>query len=54
MVPVLVPMVMFAGCVPEQMVWFDDTAPATGVGFTETVTTAELTAVQTPLVTTAR
>ena len=28
MVPVLVPIVIFEGCVPEQMVWFDDTAPA--------------------------
>ncbi len=52
-VPVFPVKVIFAGEVPEQIVWFPLTVPATEVVFTVTVTTLEFTEGQTPLVTTA-
>ena len=52
-VPVLPVKVIFAGEVPEQIVWFPLTVPAKEVGFTVTVTTPEFIEGQTPLVTTA-
>ncbi len=52
-VPILPVRVIFAGEVPEQIVWFPLTVPATEAGLTVTVTTPELTEAQAPLVTTA-
>ena len=52
-VPVLPVKVIFAGEVPEQIVWFPLTVPATEAGLTVTGTKPELTEAQAPLVTTA-
>ena len=52
-VPVEPVSVMFAGEAPAQIAWFALTVPATEVGLTVTVATAEFAEEHTPLVTTA-